>query len=125
MALTEVEVGAEASVPYRIQIGDTDASGRIHWGSVFGMFELAEVALWRSLGQMELYLELPRISANVSYRRALAFDNEVIVHARLERLGETSLTIGFRISLTGEEAVTASVTAVHVDDQGQPKRLRQ
>ena len=60
----------------RVAWVDTDASGRIHWSSAFRWAELAEHRLLAGLGRSRDEAGgYPRRAAEVTYHRALEFDD--------------------------------------------------
>lgn len=115
----------EASTDIRVRWGDTDTSGRVYYGRIFGFFEAAEVEMWRSVDAVELFSHLPRVHAEADYRAALLFDDLITVHARLEKVGRSSVTIGFRIERGGETTCVGRTVAAHVPSRphGEPVPL--
>lgn len=111
------------TVPYRVTFGDTDASGRIHWGAIFRIFEQAERELWRSIGAIDMYGQVPRVHAEADYLAAMAFDDELDVEARFAAVGNTSAEIRFRIVRDGEEIGRGVAVVVWVDEHGKPQPL--
>ena len=109
-----------ACVPYRVPFADTDASGRLYWGALFRIFSEAEAALWRHLDVIDDYAMLPRAHVEANYLKAMAFDDELDVHATVEAVGSTSVTVSFRIERAGIDIANGSVVAVHVDEAGVP-----
>jgi acyl-CoA thioester hydrolase len=55
----------------------------------------------------------------VNYREPILFDQEIDVHVRISRIGNTSLTFELEISPAGEDPILASgeVVWVHADQQ--------
>jgi acyl-CoA thioesterase FadM len=110
-------------VPYRVSFGDTDASGRIHWGAMFRIFEQAERELWRSIGAIDMYGQVPRVHAEADYLAAMAFDDQLDVVAWFEKVGRTSAEIRFRIEREGAEIGRGGAVVVWVDENGKPRPL--
>jgi YbgC/YbaW family acyl-CoA thioester hydrolase len=109
----------------RIRVVDTDVSTRIHYSALFRHLEAAETEFLRSLGLeysrwFAMGLSLPRVHVEADYLAPLSFDDEIDTEVRVERIGESSLTLGFRVvkTVTGELGARAARRRVH----GHPKR---
>lgn len=90
--------------PLRIQFVDTDASGRIHYTALMRHFETAEAEFFRHLGHPYNHIEdrevsLPRVHVEADYIAALTYDDKVEVEVAVERVGEKSYTLCFRVWL--------------------------
>lgn len=106
----------------RIRFVDTDASTRIHYSALFRHFETAETEFLRSLGVdyarwFENGFSLPRVHVEADYLAPLCFDDEIDVEVRVERIGESSLTLAFRaIKIeSGEDAARGRIVGVCMD----------
>ena len=107
----------------RVAWVDTDASGRIHWSSAFRWAELAEHRFLAMLGRNRHEAgAYPRRAAEVTYHRALEFDDEFEVRLSVEKAGGTSVTFGWRIVRGDDLCIEGRHTVVHVDDDGRPRR---
>lgn len=107
----------------RVAWVDTDASGRIHWSSAFRWAELAEHRLLSRLGRdRDDAGSYPRRAAQVTYHRALEFDDRFEVRLRVEKAGSTSVTFGWRILRGDDLCIEGRHTVVHVGDNGLPRR---
>jgi acyl-CoA thioesterase FadM len=58
---------------------------------------------------------MPRVAARSEYRVPLRYDDLVEIEVRVAELGRSSVTYDFVARLDGRDAVTASVTCVHVE----------
>lgn len=116
-------VGTRVVVPYRVAFGDTDASGRLYWGAIFRIFEVAETELWRSLGAFDVYGFLPRVHAEADYPKPMQFDDELEVAAEIVHLGRTSVEIAFHVERDAEVVGRGRAVAVWVDADGSPQPL--
>lgn len=88
--------------PLRIQFVDTDASGRIHYTALMRHFETAEAEFFRHIGHPYNHIEdrevsLPRVHVEADYLAALTYDDQVEVEVTVERVGEKSYTLAFRV----------------------------
>lgn len=97
---------------------DTDASGVIHYASVFAHVERAEVAFFRDIGLRWDHLlsrfTMPRVHVEANYLRPLRFPTPITVAVRVERVGTASLGLGFDLLDAGALAVEVRVTMVCV-----------
>jgi acyl-CoA thioester hydrolase len=109
--------------PLRVAWSDTDAGGRIHFTAALRYAELAENGLRRKLGLLADWANYPRRHVEAEYRAVLAFEDELAVRIRPERLGRTSITWSWEIERAGETCVTGRHTVVHVDSRGRPSPL--
>lgn len=90
--------------PLRIRFVDTDASGRIHYTALLRHFEAAEIEFFHHIGLPYDHIEdrevsLPRVHAEADYLAALTFDDKVEIEVSVERVGEKSYTLAFRVFL--------------------------
>jgi acyl-CoA thioester hydrolase len=108
----------------RVRWVDTDASGIIHYTAAFRYFEVAEWELFRkveiSLGRQDLSFGFPRVSVNATFHAPLRADDEIAVHIRPERIGNTSVTFAIEIFREAIRCISGKVTAVFTNEQGQP-----
>jgi len=107
----------------RVQWVDTDAGGRIHFTAAFRWAEMAETGIRRKLGLVEGWGNYPRRKVEAEFLKVLVFEDEIEVHIRPERLGQTSITWAFEITRDGELCVRGSIVVVHVDDEGRAAPL--
>lgn len=108
----------------RVNWVDTDASGRIHYTAALRYFEIAEHGLMRLLfgsggGASSGGFGFPRVHVEADYRLALRYPDELTCSARVEKLGESSVSYGYEIrTLAGELAIRGRIVAVTVDANG-------
>ena len=108
----------------RVEFGDTDMAGMMHFSNFFRFMEAAETAFLRSLGfsvalsRGGLDLCLPRVHAECDYLAPLRFEDEVLIHLLVEKKGARSLAYRFRFyRLDGpsrEEAARGRITLAYV-----------
>jgi len=108
----------------RVRWVDTDASGIIHYTAAFRYFEVAEWELFRKVG-IPLNPEnqsfgLPRVSVSATFHVPLRVDEEIAIHIRPERLGNTSITFALEVLRDGTLCINGSVSVVFIGNQGQP-----
>ena len=109
---------ASFAVQRRVEFRDTDAAGIAHFTAFFGYMEEAEHALLRACGSSVVVREAdhtiswPRVSANCDFSGSAQFEEEVTVEVMVERLGEKSVTYGFRFVCRDTEIATGTITSV-------------
>ncbi len=115
------------SWPARIRFSDTDASGRIHYSSLFRHFEAAEEEFLRSFGAE--YAQIgradcawPRVHAECDISGPLRHDDAVETEVSVDRVGNSSFTLAYRMRNTGVECATGRVVIVCMDVATQKSR---
>jgi YbgC/YbaW family acyl-CoA thioester hydrolase len=108
----------------RIRVVDTDVSTRIHYTALFRHVEAAETELLRSIGLeysrwFALGLSVPRIHVEADYLAPLMFDDEIETAIRIDRIGESSFTLGFQVTklATGEAGARGRLVLVCMEIQ--------
>lgn len=108
----------------RVRWVDTDASGIIHYTAAFRYFEAAEWELFRkagvSLSTRDQTFGLPRVAVNATFHAPLHVDEEIAVHIRPERLGNTSITFALEIFRDETLCISGTISVVCTGDRGQP-----
>src|SRR5260370_34749528 len=105
----------------RIRFVDTDASGRIHYTAMLRHFEAAEFEFMRSLGDPYGSLEgsYPRVHVECDYLSALVCDDLISTAVTVDRVGSTSYTLAFAVSVEGRAAAKRKITVVCIDRKAQ------
>lgn len=89
----------QASLRVRVSFVDTDNSQRIHYTAMFRYMELAEHELMRRIGMpyatMLQGIAYPRAHVSCDFRGAIVFDDQLVIDARVDRVGTSSWTVGF------------------------------
>jgi acyl-CoA thioester hydrolase len=105
----------------RVGFSDTDAQGVVYYGRYNPYFDLARVEYLRALGQLrrEGSGDFVMRANDVEYFAPARFDDELEIHARVSRIGRTSVTFEFAAHRVPDDAlmVTAHQTLVYVDLQ--------
>jgi acyl-CoA thioester hydrolase len=103
----------------RVGFSDTDAQGIVYYGRYNPYFDLARVEYLRSLGQLKREAEGDFVmrANDVEYFAPARFDDELEIHARVSRIGRTSVTFEFAAHRVVDDVllVTAHQTLVYVD----------
>jgi YbgC/YbaW family acyl-CoA thioester hydrolase len=105
----------------RIRFVDTDASGRIHYTSLFKFFEAAETELFRSfqISYTKGTFNFPRVHAECDIKLALLHDDLIMIEVCLTKLGNSSMRFEFKALKEGNVAATGAVVMVCMDRQSQ------
>ncbi|HVV58924.1 MAG TPA: thioesterase family protein [Gaiellaceae bacterium] len=104
------------TVTRRVSWNDCDPSGLIRYQAAFDWFVDAEVEFLRSRGLQHLFERMPRVAARSEYVVPLRYDDLVEIEVSVAEIGRSSVTYDFVARRDGRDAVTASVTCVHVAD---------
>jgi acyl-CoA thioester hydrolase len=103
----------------RVGFSDTDAQGIVYYGRYNPYFDLARVEYLRSLGLLRRNAggEFVMRANDVEYFAPARFDDELEIHARVSRIGNTSVTFEFAAHKVPDELllVTAHQTLVYID----------
>jgi acyl-CoA thioester hydrolase len=116
-------MSASFSTSRRVEFRDTDAAGIMHFSTYFNRMEEAEHEFFRALGTsvvapVDAYdptvgeIGWPRVAAECHYSDSARFEDELQVELRVKRIGSSSVTYGFRFSVSRREIAHGSVTAV-------------
>lgn len=89
----------------RVEFCETDAAGIAHFSAFLCYMEQAEHALWRHLGHsvmLELetggHLSWPRVHVECDYMGIAQFEDELDIAVRVLKMGDKSITYGFRFT---------------------------
>ena len=102
----------------RVEFGDTDMAGIVHFANFFRFMESAEVEFLRSRGLSVamiwegMKIGFPRVSASCDYLRPIRFQDVVEVTVSLHKLGRTSATYAFEFFKDGELIAKGQVSSV-------------
>jgi len=118
----------------RVRFGDTDASGRIFYVSLLNHFDAAEAEFLRFLGVgyreiQDRQVGFPRVRVECDYTGALVYDDLMQIAVTVDRVGRSSFTLAFDVSVEGRNAARGKVTIVCIDRATQrsmelPEKLR-
>ncbi|BCU79617.1 thioesterase family protein [Luteolibacter sp. LG18] len=109
-----------------IAFGDTDASGLMHFPSVFRYVEAAEHAFLRANDIHVFDREnggWPRVHVDCDYRRPMFFGDRIEVRLGISKIGGTSLTWVFEIWKGDECCAAGSIVTVRVNAVGKPLEI--
>lgn len=101
----------------RVEFGDTDMAGIVHFSNFFRYMEAAECDFLRSRG-LSVVLEwegeaigFPRVSATCDYVSPARFQDMLDVAVAIERIGAKSVTYAFEFTRGGEVIARGKVTS--------------
>lgn len=103
----------------RVEFGDTDMAGIMHFSNFFRFMEAAETAFLRDRGLTVSWREagsklgFPRVSAACDYQKPAVFEDVLTVTVAVEKLGRKSVSYRFDFAnQRGEPVAVGRVTAV-------------
>jgi YbgC/YbaW family acyl-CoA thioester hydrolase len=106
----------------RVRWSDVDAAGVVYFGTFVRFFEIAEEELFRAAGVPygEVFDRfdcwLPRVKYDCVFRSPARLGEQLRVSARIERIGEKSITLAFAIEkLDGAAVADCTLVLVCVD----------
>ena len=103
----------------RVEFGDTDMAGIMHFANFFRFMESAETDFLRSRGMTVAWTEngvkhgFPRVSAACDYQAPAKFGDVLTVAVAVEKVGTKSVTYRFDISRDGTPLATGRITSVY------------
>ncbi|QWF85490.1 acyl-CoA thioesterase [Amycolatopsis sp. CA-230715] len=109
-----------AELPLRVRYHECDGQGIVfnaHYLAYADMasFEMIKTAVGSYDKMREDGFDVVVAEANLRYLAASRFDDELVVTARVEHVGTTSLLIEFEITRDGETVVVVKTRYVFVD----------
>ncbi len=113
--------------PLRVRYHECDPQGVVFNANYLTYADMAITELFREAfgswdaPMTEHGLDMVVAEANVRYRAALRFDEEVELVSSIERIGETSLLCSIAIERAGETAAQISIRHVFVDAENRAK----
>jgi YbgC/YbaW family acyl-CoA thioester hydrolase len=102
----------------RVEFGDTDMAGIVHFANFFRFMEAAECEFLRMRGlSVKMNWEgqaigFPRVSASCDYVKPARFEDVLDIAVRIDRIGKKSVTYAFEFLRGGEVIASGKVTSV-------------
>lgn len=119
-----IEMAYEFKAIRRVEFGETDMAGIMHFSNFFRFMETAEHGFYRSIGlsvvmsNAEPRLGWPRVRAECDYKKPLRFEDEVEIHLLVSEKRSKSLRFQFRFRKLNaspvEEVARGTLTTVCV-----------
>ena len=108
------------TVTRRVEFGDTDMAGIVHFSNFFRYMESAETAYLRARGLSVAWRDadglrygFPRVAVSCDYARPARFEDVLTVEVHLEKLGRTSVAYRFEFTCEGVAIATGRAKAVY------------
>jgi acyl-CoA thioester hydrolase len=101
----------------RVEFGDTDMAGIVHFSNFFRFMEAAECDFLRSRGlavKMDWEgqaIGFPRVAAQCEYLRPAKFEDVLDISVTIDRIGTKSVSYAFEFSLAGTPIAKGKVTS--------------
>lgn len=117
--------------PIRVRFAETDLQRHVFFGNYFTYFDVAAIEYMRAIGydyhtMIEGGFDLVYASTRCDYVGRAFFDETLNVHARIGRVGNSSLRFEFDIreAKTGRAVAQGEIVAVTVDaEEMRPVRV--
>ena len=103
----------------RVEFGDTDMAGIVHFSNFFKYMEAAETAFLRTRGLSVTWLQdgvrygLPRVSVACDFTAAARFEDELEIEVTVEQVGRRSIRYRFDFRRGAQEIAVGRMTAVY------------
>jgi YbgC/YbaW family acyl-CoA thioester hydrolase len=113
----------------RVEFGDTDMAGIVHFANFFRFMEAAETEFLRSRGLSVSWfadgvkLGFPRVSAACDYQKPARFEDVLTIAVTVEQVGRKSVTCRFDFTRDGEPVAVGRITAVYCRTEGGPQQI--
>ncbi|MEZ6141031.1 MAG: thioesterase family protein [Zavarzinella sp.] len=122
----------------RVEFGETDMAGIVHFSNFFRYMESAETDMLMSLGfsvngeENGVAYGFPRVSVTCDFARPARFADQLQIHVAVEEIGQKSVRYRYTFFANDVQLAVGRITAVHcikVDGQMKshplPERFRQ
>lgn len=103
----------------RVEFGDTDMAGIMHFSNFFRFMEVAETAFLRSRNLTVSWNEdgvhhgFPRVSVACDFKQPARFEDDIEIEVTLEKIGRKSLSYRFDFRRGATEIATGRLTSVY------------
>lgn len=104
----------------RVRWMDCDAQGIVFNGAYMGYLEIAQAEYFRTLGfsiykiAQRGYFDSAVVKATLEFKAPARIDELLELHARVSRIGNTSLTLDVEIYQPYSERILSAIQAVYV-----------
>ncbi len=106
--------------PVRVRWMECDAQGIVFNGAYMGYLEIAQAEYFRNLGfsiykiAQEGYFDSAVVKATIEFKAPARVDDILDLHARVSRIGTTSLTLDVEIYPEESDRLLTTMQAVYV-----------
>ena len=108
----------------RVEFGDTDLVGIMHFSNFFRFMEAAETDFLRQCGLSVSWVEqgvkhgFPRVSVACDFQKPAKFEDVLSIAVTLENIGTKSVSYRFDFSRSGEAIAVGRMTSVYCRGDG-------
>lgn len=110
-------MSAKFSSEIRVRLPETDSLGVVYHGCFLTYFDVARMDYLRGLGLLDPFRRGESLNlvvhASADFRSPARFDDVLVVHVRVRRIGETSVHFEFRVTLKADGRLVAEGRSVH------------
>ena len=102
----------------RVEFGDTDMAGIVHFANFFRYMEAAETDFLRSRGLSVSWLDgdtrygLPRVSTGCDFQKPAKFEDVLTIAVMIEKIGRKSLSYRFDFTRDSDAIAVGRITSV-------------
>ena len=101
----------------RVRLPETDVLGVVYHGCFFTYFDVGRMDYLRNLGLLEEFRTGESLNLIVhtaaDFRSPARFDDVLLVHTRIRKIGDSSVTFEFRVELKPDGRLVAEGDSVH------------
>ena len=107
------------TITRRVEFGDTDMAGIMHFANFFRFMEVAETAFLRARGLTVAWSEdgvgygFPRVSAACDFEKPLRFEDEVSIAVSVEKIGRKSVSYKFVFTRDSQPVAQGRMSSVY------------
>jgi YbgC/YbaW family acyl-CoA thioester hydrolase len=112
------------SIQRRVEFGDTDMAGIMHFSNYFRFMEAAETAFLNARGLSVTWTDggvrygFPRVSAACDYAKPVRFEDVLTIGVTVEKIGSKSVSYRFDFTAENTPVATGRMTAVYCRSAG-------
>jgi acyl-CoA thioester hydrolase len=100
-----------------VRLPETDSLGVVYHGCFFTYFDVARMDYLRGLGLLEQFRKGESLNlivhASADFRSPARFDDVIVVHVRVRRIGESSVTFEFQVTAKQDGRLVSEGRSVH------------
>ena len=108
----------------RVEFGDTDMAGIMHFSNFFRFMEAAETEFLRTRGLSVTWLDadrrfgFPRVSAACDYQKSAKFEDMLTIAVTVEKIGRKSISYRYDFTRDSDVIAIGRITAVYCRENG-------
>ena len=109
--------GFKFSTEIRVRLPETDTIGVVFHGCFLTYFDVARMEYLRGLGLLEQFRRGESMNlvvhASADFKSPARFDDVLVVHVRVKRIGESSVHFEFRVTEKADGRLVSEGRSVH------------